>query len=349
MEAKIRCVVGILIGLWMLEACKPVAPDVETFRVVVNVKEYDSIYSDKENIAGMVMDMSVRNGLLVASHRNDEYVYSFIDAHTGRLLKRWGKVGEGENEFLDFGNGFVLNDSSLVFMERMKKNIVHVPLSAILDEKVDVKCTRESYPYVVDFRPQVFCLAGGYKILGGAFKDARLGIVGTQDEIIPCPDDYPFSTEPLEGIRRGTVFQCKLKASGKQKRFVVQTMYSDVFEIYQCREREVERIYISPFNYPPQIKEKSGRYGIDYEKSIAGLMQMSVSDELICFIYSSLSSKEADKNHESANEIISFDWNGKKQKKYLLPFPVCACCMDEEYMYVARECEEETVIYRFKL
>ena len=186
---------------------------VADFNDVVEITEYDSLYSDRDCLFGPVTDMEISDGIIALSHRNDEYNFSFIDAGDGRLLKRWGRMGEGPNEFLDFGGGFIFSDSSLVFMEQMKKNLVYVPLSGVLSED-SIAIRKEAYPYNVDFRPVVFTLSGGYKIFGGAFSKGRLGIIDRRDSIRECLFDYPFPTEPLDGLFKGNVFQCKLKSKG---------------------------------------------------------------------------------------------------------------------------------------
>lgn len=319
---------------------------VADFNDVVEITEYDSLYSDRDCLFGPVTDMEISDGIIALSHRNDEYNFSFIDAGDGRLLKRWGRMGEGPNEFLDFGSGFIFSDSSLVFMEQMKKNLVYVPLSGVLSED-SIAIRKEAYPYNVDFRPVVFTLSGGYKIFGGAFSKGRLGIIDRRDSIRECLFDYPFPTEPLDGLFKGNVFQCKLKSKGGK--FVVQTFYSDVFEIYQCTEDSVSRIYVSAFSNPPQVVKRNNRYGLDYDASIMGLGAMAVSDELICFLYSPLSVNEFDMQGGASSEVLCFDWTGNKVRKYILPFPVNTFCVDKDYLYGVREYEDESVLYRFPL
>ena len=339
----------LLLLISLLSSCHSSKREINDFDVVEKILVYDSIYSDKENPSGMIMDMEVSNGVIVTSHRNDVFNYSFIDSRTGGLLARWGKKGEGDNEFLDFGNGFVLKDTLLVFMERMKKTINYVPVSEILNGKPSLNIVKEPYPYGVDFRPIQFCLVNNNKVFVGAFKKGRLGMLDSRGDTLSSDVDYPFSTKPLEGIFCGNVFQCKLKSVGRHGKFVVQTLFSDVFEIYQYVGTTLKRTAISPFNHPPQIVQRNNRYGIDYDESIAGFMKMSVSDDFIYFIYSSLSSNEVDGAGEASNEILCFNWDGERIRKYILPFPISAFCVDGLYMYGVHNSEEESVIYRFRL
>lgn len=333
----------------LLMSCRSSMTDIDAFEVVTEITDYDSLFSDKETPLGVIVNLEVRNGIIVTEHGNDEYNFSFIDASTGNLLKRWGKRGEGDNEFIDFGNGFVLTDSLLIFQERMRKMICSVSVTDILDEGRASIATKESYPYTVDFRPLIFNIVNGKKIFAGCFKTGRLGVINSRNEIMECPFEYPFYTEPLAGVMRGSVFQCKIKSNEKQRKTIVQTLASDVFEIYQCSDTALSRIYVSPFNNPPKLRKSGNRYGIDYDESIAGLMKMAVSDDFIYFTYSSLRSNEKERLGNSVNEILCFNWNGEKVRKYLLPIPITSFCADKQYIYGICNNEEETIIYRFKL
>lgn len=338
----------ILLCLFCFSCSSLQSEKLNDFEEVVAIVNYDSLYSDKEQLFGPVTDMEISDGIIALSHRNDKYNFSFINANNGQLLNRWGKIGEGPDEFLDFGGGFIFSDSTLVFMEQMKKNIVYVHVSDILKQG-SVAVKREKFPYNVDFRPVVFTLSCGFKFFGGAFSHGRLGIMDDQDSIRQCPFDYPFSTAPLDGLFRGNVYQCRLKSSEDEGKFVVQTFYSDIFEIFQCTGDSLSRVYVSPFSNPPQVVKRNNRYGLDYDASIMGLGAMAVSDELICFLYSPLSVNEFDRQGGVSNEVLCFDWMGNKVRKYILPFPINAFCVDEHYLYGMREYEDESVLYRFPL
>ena len=58
---------------------------------------------------------------------------------------------------------------------------------------------------------------------------------------------------------------------------------------------------------------------------------------------------EFDRQGGVSNEVLCFDWMGNKVRKYILPFPINAFCVDEHYLYGMREYEDESVLYRFPL
>ena len=69
----------------------------------------------------LIMNMEIVDSILILQHAMDEYAFSFINVNNGELLSQWGRTGEGPEEFIDFGSGFEIVDSRIVFLDRMKK------------------------------------------------------------------------------------------------------------------------------------------------------------------------------------------------------------------------------------
>jgi hypothetical protein len=161
-----------------------------------------------------------------------------------------------------------------------------------------------------------------------------------------------FHYEEVTGIYRGVVFQGKIKSNPEQSKFAISTFCSDIFEIYHVTDSGIMRTCVSPFNHIPKIQKRTGGnsgYSIDYNESIGGLTNMAVSKDFICFAYSEKSYTETSNSGKQSNEILCFDWDGEKVKKYILPFPINDFCFDNSFIYGVRDYENETVIYRFEM
>lgn len=322
---------------------------ITTFRTISKIESYDSIASDKNAPWGPITDMEIVDSLLVIKHANDEYHFSFFDVNRKKLLTRWGKIGDAPNELLSFGNGFNIIDSKMFFLDGKSKNINKVSIADILNHKEPIDISRETYPYNTDFRPFRINIIKDKKIALGAFKNGRLGILDSLNNIVESSFDYPFEIDEIEGLYKGTVYQANIKSNNYQSKFVISTIASDVFEIYEVANGIVSRTYVSAFNELPKIWKKGGRYAIDYDNSIAGYMNLAVSDSLICFMYSANSYNETASQEFASAEILCFNWRGEKVKKIILPFVVNTYCLDANYIYATRYINDETVLYRFEL
>lgn len=323
---------------------------ISAFNDVRKIEDYEILYSDKNDPWGPVTDIEIVDSILVIKHANDNYHFSFIDVNENEILCRWGTIGEGPGEFLDFGSGFMVKDSQLVFLDRMKKQLNYVSIPEIVeDEEGSLDIIKESYPYTVDFRPFRISVIGKKKIAVGAFKEGHFGVLDSCNNIIPNISEDPFNNSEIQGLYRGILYQSEIKTNNKQAKFVMSTFASDIFEIYNVSVDSINRAYMSPFKYIPQIWKKGESYAIEPEKSIAGLRNLAVSDDLICFTFSLQSYSEAAKNDFASNELLCFNWDGEKVKKYILPFSIAKFCIDQLYIYGIAYQNEETIVYRFKL
>lgn len=326
--------------------------DIESFSTVNNIVDYDIIYSGKNELIMAVRDIAIVEGTIILQSTSDEYSFSFINAEEGKLRARFGRKGNGPNEYIQIGNGIYTLENLLVFNDNAKKEINYVPIRSILENKDNIDIQKEPYSITRDFRPRQFIVMGDKKIAVGAFSEGRFGILDSENNIIPCHFGFPFAYKEIQGIYQGTVFQSKIKSNTKLNRFVIQTLTSDIFEIYEMVDSEIRKVYVSPFNHIPMIIEKPRAgvtHTIDYDNSPAELMRMAVSDELICFTHSSQSYTESTNSGQLSNEILCFDWNGNKVKKYILPVSVSHFCIDEKYIYGVVDSVNGIEIYRFKM
>jgi len=346
MKKNILC---FLFSLLCFSCSNKVGEAITDFDKVEYIESYDSIFADVDEPLGPVVELHVSGNMLVLNHAYGDYQFSFIDVEKGTNVCRWGTVGEGVNEFIDFSSNFSIEDSCLVFQTFAKKEINYVSLSDILNHRTDMNIRKETYPYTADFRPRRIYSVNDKKIAVGAFKDGLFGVLDKDNALISCESEYPFPCEEVDGIYRGNVFQANIIPNEKKNRFAISFLVSDVFEIYELSGREVRKVYTSSFKSVPQLKKKGERFGIDYENSIAGVMSMSASSELIGCTFSSQSYTDASAQDGASNEILCFDWNGEKVKKYVLPFAVNRFCMDTDYIYGVRYIDDEIVVYRFKL
>ncbi len=212
-----------------------------------------------------------------------------------------------------------------------------------IDKKVE-------YPITSDFHPRDIVITGNRKIVYGSFSEGNFGTLDEDNNIITSQYDLPFKYDNrVTGINKGTTYQYKIEANPKQNKFAVLTLASDIFEIYNVtNDRQIDRIYTSPFQNISQITEVARQgFTVDSGKSIAGLLMMSVSEDLICFAYSSQTHKDALNSGLNFNEILCFNWTGEKVKKIILPFSINNFCIDTHYIYGVKDYTDKAVLYRF--
>ena len=320
---------------------------IDKFDNIIDFSAPDSLFTDKELPMGRILSMKNWKDILITSHFADDYSYSFIDSKTGKLITRWGKIGNAPNEFIDFGSDFLIQDSLLVFQSSMKKSINYVSIPAILRGEKEVLVKKEIYPYTADFRPLRIVSMGNKKVATGLFKQGVIGVLDENNNIVGTYSDYPFPYE-VEGLYRGTAYQLVLTCNTFRQRLLVSVSHSDVFEIYELGTNGLHRVFVNDFTQVPVVQMYDGRVGMDDSKSIGGILGLFNTDNFIYLGYSHLSLKEVSLNDYTFDEILCFDWNGNKVKKYNLPFPVSTFCVIGDSLYVTSLVDNNMTIYRFK-
>lgn len=321
------------------------------FDVILEIDDYDSILYSNKSLITSVIDINIADSILIIKNMNNDHSFSFININNGQIVCNWGAVGKGPYEYLSISNKFSIANNRFIFLDINKKEVNSVLISDIINIHDTIDIVKETIPYDVDFRPRYLNILKNHKILIGSFNEKRFGVLDETNNIVESSYNYPFECDQIEDVYMGSVFQSQIESSMKQSRFVISTLSSDIFEIYEMTGSSIRRLYVSPFQYVPKTKSIPERkmFSVDYKNSIAGIMEMAVSDELICFTYSTQTYDDAAKRGLSSNEILCFDWSGNKIKKYILPCEVSSFCIDQTFIYGVRELEEEIIIYRFKM
>ena len=167
-----KYILKILLFLIICDACK--RSDIDVFDIVEEITDYDSVYSDKNDVFNRITDMAILDSVLITKHMNDTYHFSFIDVNGKKIIKRLGKRGRGPGEYLQIGTGFTVCGSKLVFLDAMQKEINYVSISDVIENKIPYHIEKEAYPYTVDFRPRHMEVINHVKVAVGSFKEGYL-------------------------------------------------------------------------------------------------------------------------------------------------------------------------------
>ena len=177
-KSIMKYILKILLFLIICDACK--RSDIDVFDIVEEITDYDSVYSDKNDVFNRITDMAILDNVLITKHMNDTYHFSFIDVNGKKIIKRLGKRGRGPGEYLQIGTGFTVCGSKLVFLDAMQKEINYVSISDVIENKIPYHIEKEAYPYTVDFRPRHMDVINHVKVAVGSFKEAAFKIPSQQ-------------------------------------------------------------------------------------------------------------------------------------------------------------------------
>ena len=335
----------LFVFLLSICSCKQKIMDFDQFDICNKVTDYDLIFSDSVDMIAPVTNMLAFENYLLLKHRNGEYCFSVIDVNSCALVSEWGKLGQGNNEFLKLGSDFCILDSLLVFMDINRKEFNLIPVHNVIENKYD-EIQRFKYPYTLDFRPIGFTAVDNKYLFMGSFKEGRFGGLDIAADSLFTFSDFKFDCVGIPQIYKGIVYQGVIKGSSRQQKIACITRFTDLLEIYSIKDDEIKKVFEYPYKEEPKIIQIDNNWSVDYEKSMIGLKAIDVSDDNIYLMYFTLG-YEYDNN--GFDQIFVFDWLGNKICRYILPIRIDKFCVGESCIYGVDYIEENINIYRFKI
>jgi hypothetical protein len=261
-------------------------------------------------------------------------IFTFINLKNEEIIKKWGIKGRGPNEFNSFSN-YSIKNGYLFFGDPVKKVMNKVSIKDILLKK-NPKIISKPYPYTKTFRPRDLYLHKDKKLVLGYFEKGRIGMLDQNNNILGTFEEYPFNNENVTNINnlfKGTIYQGRIVTNPNNEKFCIMNLSSDAFEIFELKNNNIKKLYTSEFIHQPIIVKKRENVYLVNGKSIAGLLDVSATEDNIYFSYSNKTSKEMMLNSNKSNEILCFDWNGQKKTKYITSIPISRIAINKNYLY----------------
>ena len=290
----------------------------------------ETVYTFKEN--NMVRGLYLSDNDQIAALRLQEPFFSIIDVKTRSLQSSYGRKGRASGELLDVPFGVNYRDGELQFFSFATKSMVFfsVPDGRFRSEKV---------PYHVSFRPTRAVEINGSIIATGGLEQGRVAMVDA-DQHVSSIADYPFDTGDVSGIYRGGLFQSDIFVAPTLPRFVVRTLASDCFEIYEIDETGVKRVFVNNFKSPPVLEDRR----IKPKKCVAGYIRVYVDDEHIYLMTAAGSYQDASNAGLLSDVIHKYDWRGNFEGVIKLPEKVGPFCIRDSVLFGAIEYPDRSEI-----
>lgn len=328
----------------LVAGCREQKENVESFDNVVVLSQADTLLTF--DAPDRIRDIAVTGDSLIVLGARMPLVKIF-EKGNGTLRTSAGMIGRADNEFVMPPTKVNVRNGSLEMMDVAKRTLHTISLT---DSLTDFSHTTFALPVSADFRPMHAVSVGQRIVCTGSFSNSRFGTVDKSDSSrAEAEYDYPFDCEPVEGIYRGLTFQSGVRVQPNGNRFVIHTLVSDDFEIYELRDTMVERIYVSPCNHVPKLKPKGSQYSIDGDLSMMCITRVSVSDDGIYLGWSDDSYSESVKNDLATDCILRYDWQGRKVCKYVLSGKVTVFCCDGTAIYGVVDDEARTLVVAYQI
>jgi len=322
-----------------------------------NNKKYDSIvdsFKSKQLLSHKVFDVensenellnpssiAISGNTMTTLNIRTPDVFTTIDIASGKIIKHWGTIGQGPNEFITAGDIFnnyletginiwdrganKLYFSSNSDLESSSINFQEIHTGLNFGDRV------RSYSAVQLDSSLFFALEGN--------NNKRFTLVdknNTRKEI----GDFPPEDENihLSVFQRNLAYNGRIRYNNSQKKLVYVSIASEMFEVYNFDGANV-KLAMGNYSTIPKYREnvlQGGASRIVNEFVTNGKgrnISVTASDENIFILYQDYRKTETEEDRQLknlANMVLVFDWNVKPVKIYELDSFVKTITYDKE-------------------
>ena len=263
-------------------------------------------------------------------------VFTTIDIATKRIIKHWGTVGQGPNEF--FGTVDMYNNysgSGLNIWNGFSGKLYFFPHSilesdSICFQTVPTGLNKPESHNIYDFAPSVIQIDTSiFFVAAGGRSNKRLALFNLKNNEVKEIGDFPLddmNTHLSIGVRN-MAYNSRIRYNNSLKKLVCMAFNSEMFEIYNVNGTSV-KLAMGNYTTVPKYREETnsrGLRGAVVEKLENGRGRnfiMTVSDENIFILYQDYKKlglvSVTDPKLRYADIVLVFDWNGKPVKIYEL-------------------------------
>lgn len=278
-------------------------------------------------------------------------IFTLIDLGNDNSVFRFGRKGEGSNEFLQVFSFCNLNSDSLIGvydifkhtlsemnLRQVKQGIIHFPVVA-----------KDSL-MSIDMRPTKY---GTY--LGLGFYENNMFSIMRERSGAKYFFEYPYQDNQEKAISnrlRGMAYQGTLCSNKSLDKFMYVVRSAPIFMLYSVRENGIDEIYNWVGGYPVYQTEDTGisRSAPMSAENKQAFVSAYTTDKYIYMLYSGKSFKEAGLKSFSGNIIYQMTWDAKPVCKFELDVPIMNFCVsDSDNELYALADKGETLLVKYSL
>ncbi|MDR2909861.1 MAG: TolB-like 6-bladed beta-propeller domain-containing protein [Bacteroidales bacterium] len=270
-------------------------------------------------------------------------IFTTIDIATGRIIKHWGTMGQGPNEFLgriDMYNNYlgtglnIWDDYTRKLYFFSNSNLEH---DSIYFQNIAINIKDDElniYDSVIQLDTFVFFASGGN-------NDKLFTLFDTKNNETKGLGDFPpedkTEIKDLPPLFKKMAYNGRVRYNSSLKKLVYVSIASEMFEIYNFDGSGVELSkgnYSTIPEYKEVVRENGNRRGV-VTAIINGRgnnMAVTVSDENIFILYQDYErlGMESEMDYKLyADIVLVFDWNGEPVKIYELDSYVSSITYDK--------------------
>lgn len=270
------------------------------------------------------------DNLLIISDYGDTDYFKLIDVKSDKVVKQFGRLGDGPCELKPNSILQKVNDSTLGVFDRQNFTYLEFPL----DNADSIFCHNETKKF--DFNIQKLIKLDSEIYLGVGLYDGRYILTNSSNYSIDSVFiEYPFNNDlPISFEEKAMLFQGNFTNNLDKSRIAFATRSSPVLDILSFEDNKIQLIKrIQGSNLPVFASENSGTMiGATLDNSnVWGFLSITSSDSYLYVLYSG---KRTDEEYQISDVVMVYDWDGNLIKRITLDQEVSEIVVDGNDNYL---------------
>jgi len=263
-------------------------------------------------------------------------VFTTIDITTKRIIKHWGTIGQGPNEFIgtiDIYNNY--SESGLNVWNGPTGKLYFFSHSNLESDStyfqiIPTSLNKPEGHNIYDFAPSVIQIDSSmFFVAAGGRIDKRLALLDLKNNEVKEFGDFPsedINSQASVGARN-MAYEGRMRYNSSLKKLVYMSFNSEMFEIYNVINGNDVELTMGNYTTVPKYRIASNNIGLQgavVERVGNGKGRnraLAVSDGNIFILYQDyerVGMVEQTEPKLYADIVLVFDWNGNPVKLYTL-------------------------------
>lgn len=298
-----------------------------------NNNNFELIKSSRLDVSDSIRlssDFIFLGDLLILSDFGDFDYLKAIDVKSDKIVKKFGKLGEGPCEIKPHSNIQRVNDFTVGVFDRQGFRYLEYSI-----ENIDsVYCQNETKKF--DFNIQKLVKLNDDFFFGVGLYDGRYILTNSTNYSIDSIFlDYPFNDElPISFEEKAMLFQGNFTTNSKLQRIAFATRSSPALDILSFESNKIDVVKrISGTTLPIFASDNTGQLiGATLDNSnVWGYLSITSSNSYLYLLYSG---KRTDEEYQNSDIVLVYDWDGNLVKKLNLDQKVSEIVVDEDDNYL---------------
>ena len=326
MIKKISITQILILGFILLlsQSCSKKNPDsmLQLFPKEAEIR--GTIMPIKENLLGHPMELINIDSLLIIVEFGSDTWLNIISSKTGRQINTCLTLGKGPTDVQYLKQISVYNNTKFFDIYDSQTRKLHTYyIDSILNDREITPIKTSSFEFAANKFFDILKYKSNF-ISTGIIWDGKYAILDSAGNTVNVCSNYPADPKHphVDYDILGMAYQGTLKTKPNGKRMVWAGYSSDMFEIYEIEDHQLNIIKNYCYDLPIYEEERGGMGGFSaspLSNSKRAFNDMDVTEKYIYTLYSGRSREECDiETAIKGNTILIFDWDGNPIKNLKL-------------------------------